>query len=459
MAGGVSFSQAWVGQLENNTPPGHATISTGAFPKNDGVLGFSWKNPLTGGNINPTDWKGVTGGVLTKVIADSGATSIGTLFKKAHAGAKVAAISSDKFYAATALGAESAEYILFNRARDVQDIRTGAPVDLFPAGVEGRLAPPEIMNDPSLRRNKVSRWDGDTWAVDLALKLFDKVRPEVLLINLPETDHSGHATGGINHPEVMGPIIANVDVQLGRLMDAYRRAGIYDQTLWVVTADHAMTPRLNTVSQDALRNAVAASGTRTGAAMSEFYILNPARAAQAADSISAANIPGVHGVYYKQRAADGSFSYLPSTATAKSIPPGLDDCFRYLGTTYASGKSPEIVLVLPENTHIDNGNFNGTHDTVTWNDSHIPLFMAGPGVKRGSVSESPARLVDIAPTVTTLLGVGPKGMDGVVLADALVSPGAADIQAAQAARARFLPMVKALQERSRLDLAVQATGK
>jgi predicted AlkP superfamily pyrophosphatase or phosphodiesterase len=456
---GVSYTQAWVGQLENNTPPGHATLSTGAFPKNDGVLGFTWKDPANGGVVNPTDWKSVTSGVFTKVIADSGATSIGTLFKNAHPGAKVAAISSDKFYAATALGAESADFILFNQARNVQDIRTGAPADLVPAGVAGHLAPAEILNDPSLRRNKVNRYDGDTWAVDLALKLFEKERPAVLLINLPETDHSGHATGGINHPEVMAPIIANVDLQLGRLMDAYRQAGIYERTLWVVTSDHAMTPVTMKVSQEALRSAVASAGTRTGAAMSEFYVLNPARAAQAADNISAANIPGVHGVYYKQRLPDGSFSYLPSAATARSFPSGLDQCFRYLGTTYASARSPEIVLVLAENAHIGNGKFQGTHDTVTWNDSHIPLVIAGPGTRRGAVSESPARLVDIAPTVTALLGVGPKGMDGIILADALGTPPAQSAAAQQAANDRFTPMVKALQERSRLDLVALGNAK
>ena len=50
------------------------------------------------------------------------------------------------------------------------------------------------------------------------------------------------------------------------------------------------------------------------------------------------------------------------------------------------------------------------------------MILAGPGIKKGYVSTYPARLVDIAPTVETLLGAAPQHQDGMPLADALVNP-------------------------------------
>src|SRR5712692_7644633 len=55
MRRGVTYTQAFVGQLIANTPPGHATIGTGVHPKHHGVQGFWWKDPKTGRVTRPTD--------------------------------------------------------------------------------------------------------------------------------------------------------------------------------------------------------------------------------------------------------------------------------------------------------------------------------------------------------------------------------------------------------------------
>jgi len=361
MAEGVSYKQAWVGQLRNNTPPGHTTMATGAFPKNDGILCFAWRDPVANLGGWPTSWEKVTSGVMTKIIAESGATSIGTLYKKVHPQAKVVAISSDKFYAAAGLGAESADYILFNMAQTPGEY-------LSPAGVEGHLAPADIMNDPELRRTKVNYWDGDTWAIDLALKVFEREKPEIIFINLPYTDEAGHGTGGIIAPQFMGQVVSNVDRQIGRLIDAYKRAGIYDKTLFVITSDHGMPPTSHTISQATINSIIAQSGTQ-GTEQNEFYLVDPSKSAEVAENIARARIPGIHGTYYRQRNTDGTYVYLPSPTTTKYIIGDLDKCYRYLTSTYASEKSPDVLLVIAENWRQDykvsGMTFKGSHDTVT----------------------------------------------------------------------------------------------
>ncbi|MCX5975022.1 MAG: hypothetical protein NTU59_10240, partial [Coprothermobacterota bacterium] len=89
----------------------------------------------------------------------------------------------------------------------------------------------------------------------------------------------------------------------------------------------------------------------------------------------------------------------------------------------------------------------GAHGEVTWGDQHIPLILAGPGVLQGT-SDTPARLVDILPTLSRLIGFPTDGMDGVVLADALRNPDPSDTRRQQAYTEQVAPLQQALREAS-----------
>ncbi|MBV9281914.1 MAG: alkaline phosphatase family protein, partial [Chloroflexi bacterium] len=49
MARGMFYDTAWVGQMESETPTGHATIATGVYPRKHGVVGFGWRDVASGG--------------------------------------------------------------------------------------------------------------------------------------------------------------------------------------------------------------------------------------------------------------------------------------------------------------------------------------------------------------------------------------------------------------------------
>src|SRR5919202_1878966 len=66
---GVTYTRAFVGQGIANTPPSHATIGTGLFPKHHGVEGFVWKDPRTDSETRPTETAAVVNGVLEQVMA------------------------------------------------------------------------------------------------------------------------------------------------------------------------------------------------------------------------------------------------------------------------------------------------------------------------------------------------------------------------------------------------------
>lgn len=447
---GTSYERAWVGQLRNDTPPGHVTLATGTFPKNHSVIGFHWQDPVSRQQFKPTTWFGVGRGQLNDLVAKSGCASIGSLYKKSFPGAKVAAFSSDKFYAAAALGADCADFIGYCRYDTASGFGTKVGQTLAPETVTGRQIPADILASPELTRKVANPWDGDTWTVDVALRLFEQECPEILLLNLALCDDTGHTHGAELGREQMAGIIANADRQLGRLMEAYRQAGIYDHTVWVITSDHGMSANLRTIDETPMAPIISEYDMKRSAARLEFYLSDPAKAREAAEKISRLTLPGIHAVYYKEKDGSG-FRYLPAPGTA--IDPHLDACYRYLTSTYASPQSVDLVGFPAENWNIQESAsyFQGDHGTVTWENQHIPLFLAGPGIRKGLASLAPARLADIAPTILAAMGLLPAKMDGVVLADALEAPGAEWVNNQRAVTAQLSPLRDALQERHNQD--------
>jgi predicted AlkP superfamily pyrophosphatase or phosphodiesterase len=494
-AAGTYYSNSWVGQVSNDTPPGQTTMSTGSFGKNTHIISFNWRDS----RILPSDWEfklsitkkvlefirftgwddlglwyqqnmvrktiegnfitnydNVASGFFNSYIKESGVTSIGSLYKKANPGSKVAAISCDKWYACAGLAADSADYTVFAEAKGVAPVGYNNVHSLKPSGITGMLPPDYIMNDPSLVREAKDERDTDTWATDAALQMIAKTAPQVLLINLPAIDDAGHATGGINAPGRMAEVIANVDLQVGRIMEAYRQAGRYDDTLWVITSDHAMTPFAQTIEQPVF-DKLMVEARNFSSVGTHVYLIEQEQTRQVAEKLTGANIPGLFGAYYRVKSGDGRYSYEPAKDTAGKVSADLDRCYRYLLDTYAGESSPDIELLPAENCHInwtmfDCKRFFGQHDSISWLQQNNILLFSGPGARKGVVSDSPARLVDIAPTALTLLGIKPERMDGIVLSDALEYPTTTQLHTQITVNSELIPLVEALKAQSEADL-------
>ncbi len=239
-AAGTYYSNSWVGQVSNDTPPGQTTMSTGSFGKTTRIISFNWRES----SVLPADWEfrlavtkkvlefvkftgwdalglwyqtnvvrksiegnfitnydNVASGYFNNYIKESKVTSIGSLYKKANPAAKVAAISCDKWYACAGLAADSADYTVFAEAKGVAPIGYNNVFHLKPAGIKGTKQPDYIINDPSFTREVKDERDTDTWATDVALAMIEKDAPQILLINLPASRrcrarHRGHQRPG-----------------------------------------------------------------------------------------------------------------------------------------------------------------------------------------------------------------------------------------------------------------------
>ena len=432
MQSGTMYPEAWVGALDTNTAPGHTSMSTGAFPNRHGIMSFNWLSPSNDGQTDPTDTAAVNRGEMAQIVAKSGVPTLAALIKARYPDGKVAAVSSNKAYAAMALGMGPTDTILYGSLKGKT---------LTPAAVEGYAPPAAVLNDPRLTLTISAPGEEDLFAARAGIALLETERPRALMLNFSSPDEYGHSSGGKIAPKLMRTVLENSDRAIGELVAAYRQAGIYDQTLWVITADHGMTPNTHVLDPQVLQDAASEAGVGGSGKAPFAYLDNPLLAQKLADTIAKKQIPGVTAVYYKLTLRDGA-SYLPAPSVQDSLNIRSDATYRYLLSTISARTSPDVVTMTAEDAQFGDKepNTTGSHGWITWGDLHIPLILSGPDVKSGSSSSAPARLVDLLPTIARLMGLPGADWDGVVLADALQTPSSADSAAQDALNKLIAPL-------------------
>ncbi len=424
ISAGTSYSAAWVGALQNNTPPGHAMMSTGSFPRRSGIIGHTWANLQTGETFTPFTLEAVQFGEADLMVESSGLPTLAGLVKARYPDEMVAALSAQKYYAAQALGFGPADVLLYTSGSG--DDSYSLPQAVQFAALRGRTPPEDFLNDPDLRATLRSPGDANALALLAATRLAERFQPRALLINLPETDYYGHVGGA----EEIRVALERTDAALGGLIAAYRELGLYERTVWVVAADHGMTPKGNILVPADLYAQTGAEVIEGDQIMlPELRLTDPGRASQVADALAASGAPGLLGAYARAQ-QDGRYVYQAAPATTLSLPAELNSAFLYLLDTYASPYSPDVVVASAGRTAFDESveSTGGTHNPINWADQHILLAFSGAGVAPGKVSTAPARLVDILPTLARLLDLPLDNMDGIPLADALAAPLDEDVQ-------------------------------
>jgi hypothetical protein len=383
---GTTFERAWVGHLESYTPSSHATISTGAKPAHSGVIGFEWRDPVTHEEDYTGWYKDVIAGRLEQQLLQHGVNSIPQAIKAKDPTARVVALSSEKYYAADALGGHAADYILYGLPQGSKIVTKGIPHHIPPRG---------FMSNPALSASwPLRHGQFDAMSMTMALESLRELDPRVLMINLPGPDIYGHRVGGPASPHVMEGIVAGCDAQIGRLVTALRDRGILDETIFVITADHGMVSNVYQVDDTHLKDVVRQGGGdylfHTGGNCAYIWLRNPAASPGVAQHL-VNTIKPAHFAHY-QTIESGNYTYHPVSRSNWSPGQNLEAAHQYLLGTFAGPLAPDIALTFGENA------ITRVHH------------------------KKPARLMDIAPTVLTLLGIEPTNMDGLVLSDALAQP-------------------------------------
>ena len=442
-ANGTQFDNAVAGILEAETPSGHATIATGSRPVRSGILGFDWANNNNRYSLFSPDQMGS----LVQIVQDAHAPTIAGLYKKRYPTAKVVALSGHKYYAAAPLGGPAADAILYYQ---------GDPKGRYvPVAVPGHVPPASLLNDPNLIYPTTRVGDGveDHLATNRALAAVTSMHPRILLINYPEFDWPlGHVDGGSLDPAKVIADMKAFDADLGKIEDTYRKAGILDQTLFAITADHGMMPITRFVPASVVNNAIAQAGTSApdiATSTADFiWLADSTKAGAVARNAMNARDPGIQSAYYLT-VSGGQPHYV--SANASSVDAATEAANQFLLDSLLNGHQPTVVVFGREGVSFSDPKtgWKADHGGNSWQSQHVPLILAGPGIRPGRVIQAPAQLDDVAPTVLTAMGVTPTGMEGQVLTGALETGSPAAYRARTVEIAQLSPVLSAMSSGSR----------
>jgi hypothetical protein len=448
LARGTQFTNVFDGILESETPTGHTTLSTGSPPSANGILGFDWaQNDARYSLFNP---KIVRSGAMEHIMQNEHVPTIASLFKARHPKERVVALSGHKYYAADPLGGPAADAIMY--------YAPGSGGRYVPQAIPGHVPPSSVMNARGVIGANTHLGDGgeDTLATNLAISAFQHMHAHIIMVNYPEFDWPlGHVYGGNLDRKDAVKMMQNFDSDLGKIMNAYRDAGVLSKTLFVITADHGMGPIRRFIPSTVINNAVAQAGTTApdvgNNTAAYVWLSNHARAHTVASNILAQRDPGVQAAYYLSTSprphyvlAGGSF--VNGAVNAANL---------YLANTLLNGHEPDVVVTAKAGATFSSpaAHWKADHGGASWESQHIPLIVAGPGVKKGAIVGQGAQLEDIAPTALTLMGVTPKGMHGTALSDAMLAPASWQEKARKAEIAHIGPFISALAAQDKREMS------
>lgn len=404
---GAQFTHAMAGILESETPAGHATIATGSRPDSNGILGFDWGNDDDSrvSLFSPDKMQ-----TLEQIIEDNGASTLAGLYKDVYPGAKVVAISGHKYYAAAPLGGPDADAIMYYKG--------DSGGHYVPVAVPGHVPPSGVLDARGITSptTHLPTGEEDHLATKLAVATVEQMRPRLLLMNFPEFDWPlGHIDGGILDRADIVTAMQGFDTDLGTIEATYRRAGILNQTLFVITADHGMMPITHFVPSTVITDAIHKADTNATdiASNSGAYVWlgDPSKSEAVAQEIAHTHEPGIQSVYYLTT-VDGEPGYV--SASSPALSPSIEATNQYLLGSLLNGHQPTVVVFGEEGTSFSDpkSHWKADHGGNSWQSQHVPLILSGPEIRSGMISNAPAQLEDLAPTVLTAMGVRPTGMEG-----------------------------------------------
>lgn len=234
--------------------------------------------------------------------------------------------------------------------------------------------------------------------------------PDLMAVYCDRLDALGHADG--KDAPGMPAAIAEVDAQIGRIVQATKDAGIFGRTAFVVTGDHGMETFTQGL-RDELLATISAAGYQA-------EMLNPGQAPQAGTDavIVVGGVGSLHLVGDAAGDPDAAAAIGAAVASMPHISAVYDEAAQQ--AMRMSPKYGELVIEPAEGWSLGaapSDGASGLHGTSRT--ARTALVLAGAGVRPHHVAQDP-RHVDIAPTIAALLGIrGPAGAEGRVLSEAI----------------------------------------
>ncbi|MBT3327042.1 MAG: alkaline phosphatase family protein [Gemmatimonadales bacterium] len=265
-------------------------------------------------------------------------------------------------------------------------------------------------------------------AIDALLRIgVDRADADVLAIWVTEPDGTGHRHG-VGAPETLS-VLADVDAEIGRLLDGLEERGVLATTNILVTSDHGFSTRTGSESTSAL---LVEAGLKTSSTSTDVVV------AGSAIHVREGGEERISSIVQLLQKTDWVGPVFTRTGSPEAEVGSQAGTVAFSAVGWSHERSSDI-LVSPNWSDAVNGfGYAGevTSPGVAGHGSSSPLdiratFLAsGPDVKPGVTSRVPTGNIDIVPTVLALLGTSvPDGLDGRVISEALLDgPDVVDVE-------------------------------
>ena len=477
IAGGTSFPNAYLGHMGSETVVSHNVMTSGQLPKHmgwadewfndpDGVLGAPGTHYVSGSMSRDQ---------FDALIDDKGYPKLADYLKSEHPGSTVATVG-EKNYAVYSMSGPGSDFRVTFSGRNfdcdddpaVTQNTWRGPTGVVPTYIAqpsgsnacaanpyyvdadsainyGTLDTPPawmypLQGNRDITGNDPKHQGGDTWVSNVAFDIMDH-QPEWsgMLLTYGGIDKAGHMWGGLNDvppyatadPSSHMAAMAKVaDEQVGRVIAKLKADGLLDETLVVLTTDHAQNTAVNYFGQDGLNRGnlnwyygqdadenytqpqpeiqKLIDGTNANVAMSmqdsairTWLKTNDWDAkVQAADVMK--TLGGVRAVYVR----DGDH-YVKRWQAPRPDWGAAEFAWHQkhsqeIVDTEAAAYGPDVIGLLANDTSYGvKGDHGGAQESV----QRIPIVFYGAGVTAGRSPGTPIRSVDITPTILRELGI------------------------------------------------------
>jgi phosphonoacetate hydrolase len=225
MSAGVAYRHGAISSLPTVTLANHTSILTGAHPGHHGILHNAWVDRASGEQVitnSPLTWS------TSMRWLDPAAETLHTALKRTVAGAVTASINEPCD--------AGADFSTFDFVRRGEELERPPSTHELPDATERFVRP-----------SKDYRWSSraDHTAVEQFCGLWsgsyrgrDWPVPTFTWVNFTLTDAAFHEGGP--YSEMAAASVRDTDARLGRILDAVERSGRWEDTAFVLVADHGM---------------------------------------------------------------------------------------------------------------------------------------------------------------------------------------------------------------------------
>lgn len=398
---GGAVADGMVGVFPTVTYPSHTTLVTGVSPDVHGILG--------NGLFDPThEMRGAWYWYADQIKAP-------TLWDLAHSRGLTTAAVAWPVTVGARIDANFPEYRMTRTLDDQLAYRAMCTPGLYAEYEKSSQRSGSRSDEPE----EVAI---DREVTDRAIFLLRTRKPALLLVHLGETDHQEHLHGPDS--KEMFEALQRIDKHIGEIRAAVREAGLADQTVFVICSDHGFWPVNQGFNPNAVLNSLGLLGS-TAAPMGQD---RPARS-DASDPwrVSAFIAGGAFGLVARDPNDHEAIALAEKTirSLASDEHWGIDQVFEGSTLQGMHGFSNSFMAVSMKRGYTVSGASSGpwlrpTHNLLgmhgfapgpTELDSSFVAF--GPGIKAQHLGRK--EIVDVAPTVSAILGIPMEKAEGVNL--------------------------------------------